>query len=95
MVRPRSDIASSINSIGIRVEYIHQFEGVPMRVDQSSSADILRNKLDVIESLVDCMERVVQVLREKSMDTEANEFIQSIRNQRFQAMLLRGQLAAW
>ena len=66
-----------------------------MRVQQGSHAEILRTNLDVIESLIDCMERVVQVLRGQGMDTEADEFMQTIRHQRFQAMLVRGQLATW
>jgi len=66
-----------------------------MKVQQGSHAEILRANLDVIESLIDCMELVVQALREKGMATEANQFIETIRHQRLQSMLVRGQLATW
>lgn len=66
-----------------------------MQVHQDNPADVLRANLDVIEALINCMELMVPALREKGLLTEAEEFTRMIRHQRFQTMLVRGQLATW
>lgn len=66
-----------------------------MQVQQDGPAEILRANLDVIEALINCMEMMVPALRERGLLTAAEEVRQMIRHQRFQTMLVRGQLAAW
>lgn len=66
-----------------------------MKLPADSPVDILLGHLDYIESLVDCLELVACGLRDEYRHTAADAILLTIRDQRFQAMLVRGQLAAW
>jgi len=42
-----------------------------------------------------CLDMLASTLREKDKHVAADSIIYAVREQRFEAMLVRGQLAAW
>jgi phosphoglycerate-specific signal transduction histidine kinase len=66
-----------------------------MVFDENDPARVILNQLDQIESLIDCLEEIVVALRNDARHVEADKIMHAIRDQRFQAMLTRGQVATW
>lgn len=56
---------------------------------------IMRKHLDQIEALADDLERIAGILRDADRHADADHIMKAIRDQRFQAMLVRGQILSW
>jgi hypothetical protein len=66
-----------------------------MGMHRDDPVKILLAHVDYIESLADCLEKVAAKLRDEGKQSDADTITQNVRDQRFQAMLVRGQLLAW
>ena len=55
----------------------------------------MHEHLDQIEALADDLEEIACILRDAHKHVDANQLMETIRAQRFQAMLIRGQLLSW
>jgi len=62
---------------------------------ENEPARVILDQLDQIEALVECLEKVVTSLRDDNRHIEADKIMHAIRDQRFQAMLTRGQVMTW
>lgn len=66
-----------------------------MQFVENEAARVILSQLDQIEVLVDHLEQIAINLRDHGLHVDADEIMQTIRDQRFQAMLIRGQAATW
>lgn len=66
-----------------------------MKTSNDNPVGILLAHVEYMESLTDCLEKVAAKLRDEGKQFEADAIIQNVRDQRFRAMLVRGELTAW
>lgn len=66
-----------------------------MRFSENDPARVILDQLDQIEALVDHLEQIAIALRGDDQHAAADDIMQAIRDQRFKAMLVRGQAATW
>ena len=66
-----------------------------VRFGENDPVRLILQQLDQIEVLVDDLEQIAIHLRDHGLHVDADEIMQTIRDQRFQAMLIRGQAATW
>lgn len=66
-----------------------------MQLHEDDPVQMMLTHVDYLESMSRCLEMVAVTLRDDDRQTAADAIMQTVRDQRFQAMLLRGHLAAW
>jgi phosphoglycerate-specific signal transduction histidine kinase len=62
---------------------------------ENDPSRVILDQPDQIEALVECLEEVITSLRNDARHVEADKILHAIRDQRFQAMLVRGQVMTW
>lgn len=66
-----------------------------MCFSENDPSHVIGNQLDQLEMLVDQLEQIAITFRDEGMYDAADEIMQAIRDQRFQAMLVRGLIVSW
>lgn len=66
-----------------------------IKISEDDPVHMMLKHAEYLESMSTCIEAIAFALKDRDQHQEADKLIHSVREQRFQAMLLRGLIAGW